>query len=143
MNDNHMVSHDGKVVSTSGSHVRVKIISQSACANCFAKSACTAADMQEKIIDAVSSVPVQEGDAVTVIMEEKLGWIALFYGFFLPFIVMVSVLFLLYALGSSEIKAALFGIGSLVPYYLVLYLFRKKIEKDFIFIVKTEKKDKI
>jgi len=143
MDDNHMVCHNGKVVSTSGSHVQVKIISQSACANCFAKSACTAADMQEKIIDAVSPVPLHEGDAVTVMMEEKLGWRALFYGFFLPFIVMVSILFLLYALGSSEIKAALFGIGSLVPYYLVLYLLRKKIEKDFVFIVMPEKKDKI
>jgi len=143
MNDNHMVSHDGKVVSTSGSHVQVKIISQSACAHCFARSACTAADMQEKIIDAVSSVPLKEGDAVTVMMEEKLGWIALLYGFFLPFIVMISVLFLLYTLGSSEIKAALYGIGSLVPYYLVLYLFRKRIEKDFIFVIKTEKKNKI
>jgi sigma-E factor negative regulatory protein RseC len=121
--------------------VRVKIVSHSACAQCHARGGCTAADMKEKIIDAVSvsDEPLRKGDTVTVIMEEKLGWLAVFYGFFLPFIVMMIVLFVSYGLGGSETEAALWGIGSLVPYYLLLYVFRKKIEKDFIF--KAEKKD--
>jgi sigma-E factor negative regulatory protein RseC len=68
-----------------------------------------------------------------------MGWKAIFYGFFLPLVVMVAVLFVSYALGSSEIQAALYGIGSLIPYYLLLYVFRKKIEKDFVF--KAEKKN--
>lgn len=141
MTDNRMVCHDGKVVKAEGNKVKVKIISQSACAQCHAKGICSAADMEEKIIEAVSSEPLQKGDIVTVIMEEKLGWIAVFYGFLLPFILMVSVLFVAYALGSSEPKAALLGIGSLLPYYLVLYTLRKKIEKDFIF--KAEKRTTI
>jgi sigma-E factor negative regulatory protein RseC len=103
---------------------------------------CTAADMEEKIIDAlyVSDEPLQTGDAVTVIMEEKMGQKAVIYGFFFPFIVLVAVLFLARALGSSEVTAALSGIGSLIPYYLVLYALRKKIEKSFIFT--AEKKNK-
>lgn len=141
MNDTRMVSHDGTVLAVSGSHVQVKIVSQSACADCHAKGFCTAADMQEKMIDAIAPAPLEKGDAVTIKMGEKLGWLALFYGFFLPFIVLVTVLFLFYALGSSETRAALFALASLVPYYLGLYMFRKKIEKDFIFI--AEKRDKI
>jgi len=142
MTDNRMVYHDGIVVGMNGHHVRVKIVSQSACAGCHARGVCTAADMQEKIIEAVpvSAEPLQKGDTVTVIMEEKMGWLAVFYGFFLPFIVMIVVLFVSYALGGSDLAAAFAGIGSLVPYYLLLYVFRKKIEKDFIF--KAEKKDK-
>jgi sigma-E factor negative regulatory protein RseC len=141
MNDTPMVSHDGTVIAVNGGHVRVKIVSQSACADCHAKGFCTAADMQEKIIDAVARDTMKKGDIVTIKMEERLGWLALFYGFFLPFIVLVAVLFLFYALGSSETRAAFFALASLVPYYLGLYVFRKKIEKDFLFI--AEKKNKI
>jgi sigma-E factor negative regulatory protein RseC len=102
---------------------------------------CTALEMAEKIINAVpvSRDPLQIGDTVVLMMEEKLGWKAIFYGFFLPFIVMVTVLFFSSALGSGETKAALYGIGSLIPYYLLLYVFREKIEKDFVF--KAEKKN--
>jgi sigma-E factor negative regulatory protein RseC len=92
--------------------------------------------MEEKFIDAVSSPPdtaFKVGDAVTLVMEERLGWLAIFYGFVLPLIVMVAVLIMVSAGGGSETEAALLGIGSLLPYYLLLYLFRQKIEKDFIF----------
>jgi len=143
MTDNagsRMVYHDGTVVKAEGNKVQVKIISQSACAQCHVKGVCAAADMEEKVIEAVSPKPLREGDIVTVIMEEKLGRLAVFYGFFLPFIVMVTVLFTAHGLGSSESQAALLGIGSLLPYYLVLYTLRKRIEKDFIF--KAEKRDK-
>jgi sigma-E factor negative regulatory protein RseC len=143
MADNRMLYHDGIVVGTNDHNVRVKIVSHSACAGCRARGVCTAADMEEKMIEAVSvsNEPLQMGDTVTIIMEEKLGWLSVFYGFFLPFIVMTSVLFMFVALGGNDLEAAFFGIGSLVPYYLLLYLFRKKIEKDFIF--KAEKKDKL
>jgi positive regulator of sigma E activity len=136
------VFHDGMVIGIDRQKVRVKIISQSACADCHAKGVCTAADMEEKIIEAVPS-PGQTlhiGDTVTIVMAEKLGWLSVFYGFFLPFLVMVTVLFTANAMGAGETLSALSGLASLFPYYLLLYVFRKKIEKDFIF--KAEKKNK-
>ncbi|MGD2092161.1 MAG: SoxR reducing system RseC family protein [Candidatus Aminicenantes bacterium] len=143
MADNQLVCHEGKVVGvgTKDGTVQVKILSRSACAQCHARGMCAALEMEEKIIDTipVSRDPMQIGDTVVVTMEEKLGWKAIFYGFFLPLIVMVTTLFVSYALGSSETQAALYGIGSLIPYYLLLYAFRGKIEKDFIF--KAEKKN--
>lgn len=141
MNDTRMVCHDGTVISQKDNHVQVKITAQSACAGCHAKGVCGAADMQEKIIDAVTREPLSPGDTVNIKMEEKLGWLALFYGFVLPFIVMVSVLFILHLSGSSETNAALIALGSLVPYYLLLYIFRKKIEKDFVFFAEKTKKN--
>ncbi|UCH94802.1 MAG: SoxR reducing system RseC family protein [Candidatus Aminicenantes bacterium] len=141
MVDNRLVCHEGKVVGIKDNSIQVKILSRSACAQCHARGMCTALDMEEKIIDTVpvSPDPMQIGDTVVVVLEEKLGWRAVFYGFFLPFIVMVTVLFVSYALGSGETKAALYSIGSLIPYYLLLYVFREKIGKDFVF--KSEKKD--
>ncbi len=139
MADNRMVYHDGEVIGTRGNHIQVKIVSKSACADCHAKSMCTASDMKEKIIDAVSNEPLYKGDLVSVIMQEKLGWLALLYGFGLPFLVLITVLFTLYGLGHPETHAALYALGSLGPYYLVLYMFKDKIEKDFVFT--AEKKE--
>lgn len=143
MTDSQSVCSEGKVVGfgTTDGSVQVKILSRSACAQCHARGMCTALEMQEKIINAVpvSRDSLQIGDTVVVTMEEKMGWKAIFYGFFLPLIVMVAVLFFSYALGSGETQAALYGIGSLVPYYLLLYVFREKVAKDFVF--KAEKKD--
>jgi positive regulator of sigma E activity len=139
---NRMVYHDGTVVSFEEEKIRVKIISKSACADCHAKGACTAADMEEKFIDTIPTQhphePFQVGDLVTIIMEEKLGRVALFYGFMLPFLVMVAVLFTLSGMGHNEAKAGLLALASLVPYYLFLFLFRKKVEKDFVFTIKKK-----
>jgi len=137
MADNSMILHDGKVIGTKDNRVQVKITSQYACSDCHAKSVCTAYKGEGRIIDAVAQEPLNNGDFVIIKMEEKFGWTALFYGFILPFILLVLVLFVLHALGSSEIGIALSAIGSLVPYYMVLYFFKERIEKDFIF--KAEK----
>jgi sigma-E factor negative regulatory protein RseC len=138
MTDNSLVLHNGKVIGTKDNRVQVRITSPYACSDCHAKPVCTAYERKGKIIDAVAQEPLNNGDSVIIKMEEKFGWRALFYGFILPFILVVLVLFLLHALGSGEIETALSAIGSLVPYYMVLYLFREKIEKNFIF--KAEKK---
>ena len=148
MTDTCTVSHEGNIIAVNGSHVRVKIEAVSACDGCHARRSCGAADRRERIIDAVPNDPnelLQPGDPVIVSMEERLGMVALFYGFFLPFIVMLAVLLAAYLLDQSETVMALAAIGSLVPYYLVLFMIRKKIEKNFIFTVRKKNKynDKI
>lgn len=135
-----MVQHDGTVISVNGSNVKVKIISQSACSGCHAKHVCNPSEEQEKIIDAITTETLEKGDCVCVIMEQHLGWKAIFYAFFLPFLVLVTVLFTMNGIGFSESQAALFALASLAPYYFLIYLFRRRIEKDFVF--KAEKKNK-
>jgi positive regulator of sigma E activity len=138
MDDNPKVLHDGEVVKKEGDVFVIKIISQAACAKCQAKSLCSAAERKDKYIDTISTENLKPGDSVTVIMEERLGWIAIFYTFILPLLLMASVLFLTSSLGGSEIKSALLALGSLLPYYLLLYVFREKIGKDFIFKAKKK-----
>ena len=53
----------------------------------------------------------------------------------LPFIIMVVVLYCCLRISSDEALAALVGIGSLVPYYLVLYLLRGKLRRKFLFVL--------
>jgi len=128
-----LISHEGRVVKTKDDKIRVKIVSLSACASCHAKGSCTAADMSEKYIDAISGEDFREGDAVNVVIEEKLGWVALFYGILLPFLIVVSTLFILIGSGKSEPFSAVISLLTLVPYYFILHLFRGKFEKKFTF----------
>jgi len=66
-------------------------------------------------------------------MQQSLGFKALFLGYILPLIVLVVSLFVFNALGFSESVSGLLSLAVLVPYYLMLYLFRKSIEKQFHF----------
>ena len=133
MTRDRLISHEGKVVSVEDGKVRVKILSISACASCHAKGSCSAADMSEKYIDALPEGKIESGENVNVIIEERLGWVALFYGILLPFLILVTTLFTLTASGKSEPFSALVSLASLIPYYALLYLLRGKFEKKFMF----------
>ena len=75
------------------------------------------------------------GDSVVVSMSGDNGRDAVIYAFVLPFIIMVVVLYCCLRISSDEALAALVGIGSLVPYYLVLYLLRGKLRRKFLFVL--------
>ncbi len=128
-----LISHEGRVVSVKDDKVRVKIISISACASCHAKGSCTAADMSEKYIDALPGERFEAGEKVNVIIEERLGWVALFYGILLPFLILVTTLFAMTSSGKSEPFSALVSLASLIPYYVLLYFLRGRFEKKFLF----------
>ena len=123
------ISHDGQVIEIAQGEYVVKISAQPACASCGAKSLCSTTGTTGKHIRAVPYEALQLGDHVQVIMEERLGWKAIFYSFVLPFLVMMLALCAAYAAGSGDTSAALSAVGSLVPYYFLLYLFKKKIEE--------------
>ncbi len=133
MTKNKSISHEGIVVKNVDNKVRVSFVTLSACASCHAKGSCTAADMSEKYIDALPKGNIKEGDKVNVIIEEKLGWVALLYAILLPFLIVVSTLFILVSSGKSEPFSAVMSLLSLIPYYFILYLFKGKLEKKFTF----------
>jgi sigma-E factor negative regulatory protein RseC len=134
MFNNREVNHEGIVISGEGDYYSVRILSKSACAECHAKGICSVADVSEKIIECEKdSTKYQTGERVQVVMAEKFGWIAIFYAFIIPFIVMVSTLLILIASGLSERVSGLFAVLSLIPYYFMLHLFSEKITKDFKF----------
>jgi len=129
------IIHPGIIESIKGDKVFIRILSQSACSTCHAKGACTVADIEEKIIEADldPSGNHKPGDQVMVRMEESLGRKAVLLGYVLPLVVLVgSIVFFLSVL-EHEGLAALLSLLMLVPYYLVLYLFRKRLQKEFRF----------
>ncbi|NTV83506.1 MAG: SoxR reducing system RseC family protein [Bacteroidales bacterium] len=129
------IIHPGIIESIQGDKVSVRILARSACSSCHAKGACTVADIEEKIIEADLDplVSWKPGDHVMVRMEESLGRKAVLMGYGLPLVVLVGSIILFLSLLNHEGLAALLSILMLVPYYLLLYLFRKRLQKEFRF----------
>jgi sigma-E factor negative regulatory protein RseC len=73
------------------------------------------------------------GQTVTVAGAESLGLKAVTFAFGLPLLLLLAALVTAVAVAGSEKVAAIAALGVLVPYYLVLFLLRDRIKKDFQF----------
>jgi sigma-E factor negative regulatory protein RseC len=138
MNTANQITHDGHIAKIADGIIYVRIISNSGCVSCTAKSSCSVAEVEEKIVE----VPVIEGreyaigDAVVVVLNQNQGLKAVFVGYILPFFVLLfSLLGMKYLVGDEGI-AGLFALAMLIPYYLGLYLFRKVVRRSFSFVLK-------
>lgn len=77
------------------------------------------------------------GDTVRLCASGKIGFIAIFYAYFLPLILLVAVLFgSIKIFSAGEIISILLSFVSLAIYYAVLYLFRGRLKKKINFELK-------
>ncbi len=131
------ISHSGIVESIEGNCVHVRIVQTSACAACKVAGYCNAAESKEKIVDVHCAAPAsyQVGQPVTVSTSGQVAVRALLWGFGVPFIVLVTVLFVVLQMTGSEGTAALSALLALVPYYFMLWLFREKMRKQLAFSI--------
>ena len=136
------ISHSGVVESVVGDCVKVRILQTSACASCKVASHCNASESKEKIVDVLNvqdTASLKVGDPVVVSASGDVAGRALLLGFGLPFLVLVTVLVLVLLLTGREGLAALSGLVALIPYYLVLWLFRDTIRQKLAFQLGTIK----
>jgi len=114
----------------------VNIVSQSACATCHAKGACTVADYQDKEIEITNfSDHYKPGQEVTVVFKLSKGFQALILGYVLPFFLVLSTLVITLAVTNDELKAGILSLVILIPYYITLYFFRHVLKKVLKFEV--------
>lgn len=136
-----IIQHRGTVKSIEGSRVDVQIIQQSACSSCVAKNMCNSSESKEKVIEVYCDDASQYnvGDEVmlhgTLEMSMKAVWMA--YG--LPLVLVVLSLIILIPTLGSERLGALTSLLVLAVYYLLLYLRRDKLTKQFMFKIKNLK----
>jgi len=130
------VSHKGIIKEFSQGRIIVGIIAESACAACHAKGACSAADMTEKEIEiSRCDGEFQIGQQVLVTGKTSQGYKALFFAYFLPFMLVMAVLIISTNLTASEGLSGLLSLGILIPYYLILYVFRNRLKRSFDFTI--------
>ena len=129
------ISHSGVVESVEDGCVHVRIVQTSACAACKVAGYCNASESKEKLVD-IYTADTQRysvGQAVTVMASRQVAAHALLLGFGLPFLVLVGVLVVVLQMTGNELWAALAGLLSLAPYYLLLYFFRNRLRDKLSF----------
>lgn len=136
-NESNIISHEGFVTKITDEELEIKILSQSACAACHAKSACGMGEQAEKIL----TVPRPKGkdfalmQRVNVRMAIGQGNKAAVLAYLIPIILLLAVLFVCLGLGLDEGLSALIAIAALIPYYIILYLLRDKLKQKFEYII--------
>lgn len=129
------ITHDGLISHMTEDVITVMIVSQASCASCSVKGACTASDVEEKIVDVKRELHdnYNVGDKVIVMMDQSLGTWAVMFGYVFPFLVLLIGLIVFTQILDSEGIAGLLALALLAPYYTILYLARKQMDKTFQF----------
>ena len=151
-----MIRHDGIIIALNGDGIaRVRIVQTSACSACKAKAMCASAESKEKEMDVVlisdeamrlrgESMNYKVGDEVEVMVQQRMGWKAVVLAYLLPFFVMLAVMFIgngLLAMGDGAKREAVLGTVALCAmalYYLVLGMFKGKLQKEFSFTARRK-----
>lgn len=135
------IKHLGIVESIDGAHLKVKIVQSSACSSCSVKGHCSVSDTKEKIIEVfnILNLPCKVGDRIILAGRSSMGIKAVLLAFVVPFCVLLLTLALSLNLidGQDELLAAIIAVCSLIPYYIILYLFREKLKSSFTFYVES------
>ena len=130
------VEHEGTVASVCGNTMIVRIVASSACGGCAAKNYCVPLENKDRdiLVEGFSGDFVS-GDRVKVIMQQSLGIRALLIGYIVPFVVVLTMLLIVYQITGNELVSGLSALLILIPYYWTLKLLNRKISKPFGFTV--------
>jgi sigma-E factor negative regulatory protein RseC len=131
------IEHDGVVQKSDNNSVSVIISAESACSGCHAESFCSLSGKEEKIVEVSGFYNLAPGDNVTVLMKKSTGYKALLLGYIFPLILVMVILIIFAVLSVPELTAGLASIAALIPYYLILWFFRKRINNKFTFTIKV------
>ena len=133
-----LIEHSGVVERAERDTVYVRITSRSACGTCKAREACGLAEAQDKIVAVTTSEAGRyaAGEAVMVGVRRSAGVRAVVLAYVGALAVLLAVLVAAIAVaGLSEGVSALAAIAGVGVYYLVLWLFRRKIEHTIQFTI--------
>ena len=131
------IHHTGIVTRIDPTAVFVRITQRSACSGCHAKAMCSASEQKEQIIE----IPDRSGDfsvgeKVEICGQINLGMEAVILAFVIPLILVVAGVAIGITLGCDESASGLISLLTLVPYYGVLYLFRDRPKRRFVFTIR-------
>ncbi|MFH0842666.1 MAG: SoxR reducing system RseC family protein [Bacteroidota bacterium] len=131
------IEHEGIVKRSDNKSVTVSIISSSACSGCHAEGMCSLSGKEEKIVEIPGIYSVAPGEYVKVLMKQSTGFTAVLFGYVMPLALVLAVLIVLVSASVPELTAGIGSVAVLIPYYLILYLFRNRVNKKFTFTLKA------
>ncbi|MDY3978644.1 MAG: SoxR reducing system RseC family protein [Tidjanibacter sp.] len=135
-----LMEHQATVVAvcTEEKRVDVEIAVSSACGSCKAKEVCGMVDNTVRRVSTHNEHPefFAVGDNVTVYIEEIMGIKAITYTYLIPLGAMLVTLLATNRLGDLVSGVSTLAVCAL--YYLVLFFFRKRIEKVIVIRIKNQ-----
>lgn len=131
------ISHHGRIVSVGKDTATVEIVSKSACASCHAAGLCTAAESATKEITVTISPSdnYQVGEEVTVLLRAGMGTKAVLLAYVVPLFILLILVVSLSFTNVHELAAGAAGLGGIAVWYLILYCFRDRLEREYKFYV--------
>ena len=134
------IEHTGIITHIDKQTVQVSIIQKAACSDCHAKSACTASEMDEKIIDVANTGENYSiGEKVMLTGQSSIGFLAVLLAFVIPFLLILLGLFILQSVTDNEALSGILALSLLIPYYIILSLFNSKLKNKFQFQIEKLK----
>jgi len=132
------IEHQGIIKKIKGNELTISVISKAACLSCSLKGACSISEIEEKTIDIVTdeASKYKLHENVYVYYKQSLGFRALFLGYLLPFLIVMTTLITTIAITGKEGLAGLLSLISLIPYYIILYFTKRNLKKTFSFSVR-------
>ena len=131
------IAQKGTVEEITDHGIKVSVHRDSACGHCNAQSLCNLSGDTEKIIETGDNQQnFTIGEDVEIIITRNMGNKAVFLGYFLPFLVVLTFLFIFQGLHLPEWMSGLLSLGMLLPYYVLLYLFRDRLKRSFNFTIR-------
>ena len=133
---NNDIRHSGIVESISDNSVMVRIVQTSACAGCKVAGHCHAAEAKEKIVEVDTKGTEQSfkvGDQVTVLAGRDVVTYALRVAVIIPLLLLIVTLVVVLQLTDDEALSGLVSIAVLIPYYIYVWLMRRRIKQKVTF----------
>lgn len=132
------VVHRGVVREVGEQMVVVGIEATGACEGCKVQGLCGLSGESEKEVSVWDRDAAQyrEGDEVIVGIGTAMALKAVLWAYIVPFLLMLAVLLTLSKLGFSELVQGITTLGSVAVYYVVLWFFRKNLERDIVFKIR-------
>ena len=135
-----IIKHRGIVEKVEGAHVVVRIVQTSACAACSAKGLCNASESKEKQIDVYEvNAFYRIGEEVVLCGTTSMGMRAVFLAFGIPMLLLMVALFVTMRVTDGDaLVSSLVALFAVVPYYLVIYFMKDKLNKTFSFTIEKQ-----
>ena len=136
----NIIKHRGIVEKVEGAHVVVRIVQTSACAACSAKGLCNASESKEKQIDVFEAgASYRIGEEVVLCGSTSMGMRAVFLAFGIPMLLLLFALFVsMQVTDGDALVSSLVALFAVVPYYLVIYFMKDKLNRTFSFTIEKQ-----
>lgn len=131
------IMHEGKILEITPDFTTVQITVSSACSSCHAKNLCGVADEQDKVIMLPTDpyTIYETGETVNVLTKRSMGTKAVWISYVIPLCILMILILSLSALWKNELLAGCVSIAAVLLYYFFIWVFRKKLEKEFVFTI--------